>query len=102
MTDMNEQDERVTYRVDHMPPQVASLLDSVSFTRHHGIAVEYRGEVVDITVDIDRFVPGSTMRQFLLEHGNIVDDDGRVCGQDDVSCDGGCGCRCNEPDSEEE
>ena len=88
--------EALTYRVDHLPPLVASLLDSVSFTKHHDIAVEYHGDVTDITVDIDRFVAGSTMRQFLLEHGNIVDDDGRVSGQDDVTCDGGDNCRCSE------
>ena len=72
----------------------------MSFLKQRDIQVEYLGEVTDITVDIDQFVAGASMKLFLLEHGVALDEDGSVPGQDDMTCDGGCGCRCNEGEGE--
>lgn len=88
---MNE----VTYRVDHIPPRVDTLLDSKSYCANLGITVQYRDEVVDITVDDDKMVEGSTLSDFLLEHGSVVDEHDQVFGQSEMTCDGSPeSCRC--------
>lgn len=68
---MNE----VTYRVDHIPHRIDLLLDSKSYCANLGISVQHHGEGTDITVDADLMVPGSSMMDFLEEHGSIVDDE---------------------------
>ena len=79
---MNE----VTYRVDHIPHRIDLLLDSKSYCANLGISVQHHGEGTDITVDSDLMVPGSSMMDFLEEHGSIVDDDGYGKMADPISC----------------